>query len=780
MIPSPSELVRLPAISHVFPDFLCSVTVPHVITGEHFDGDELEIWCWTPPATAESVRQAAYELGNGALWIPSCPPEDAVRIEPLDVERQVIVAQLTGDVLWVRTKVGWSLPYILNIARPFWISHTQAKPGELLHIYGFGLRKEQLGILNATKLYLVPEGLLLLIGEGGRFFAETILEGRSTQWVGDSRLLYFRVPADAPAGHYQVYHHNGRGGAFGWVQAGELDILTNIPPTVCKVNACDFGAKGDGYTDDLPALQAAMRSLAATGGTVFLPPGSYRIEETLCLLPGVQLRGAGRENTLILGSGFDPAAGPPAAVLALTDRTCIQALTVCGSVSRGVPSVIQPRTDMSADAMVRLLPAQPGGVVEQVSIIDCRLRALEETEDTREALYLKAIHVGHDHFGRCKNVTIHNNEIYGSLFFWRGERMEIVRNTWMDGTATINVTIHGWAIDSLLDSNIFRDAPGRICFYPLRHCLLRYNEVRGAFRGSWPNAEEVYLVHGSFEDYFGENYQRVTSTATGGSQSTLVDTTQQWTSDEHADAVVIITAGTGFGQYRRVIGNTADTLTIDCPWRVEPDAGSEYVVGWMYLENAFHANVNQTPMRMSLWQDCIANIIERHRDEFSKGIDIWGCDYSYNDKNEGSQLANQFHPSWYNMIVNGWLDGAWAQFYCHVRPDNLHQGPPMFANYFSQNQVRQPHMHRTGFSGHTLALGGLQVGNQERHQHELPSIALGYRIPSSAEISFPLPTVASISGKPRTKPLCWRHYFRRLTHQSSMKELTPSYMIIGC
>lgn len=51
MIPSPSELVRLPAISHVFPDFLCSVTVPHVITGEHFDGDELEIWCWTPPAT---------------------------------------------------------------------------------------------------------------------------------------------------------------------------------------------------------------------------------------------------------------------------------------------------------------------------------------------------------------------------------------------------------------------------------------------------------------------------------------------------------------------------------------------------------------------------------------------------------------------------------------------------------------------------------------------------------------------------------------------------------
>ena len=90
------------------------------------------------------------------------------------------------------------------------------------------------------------------------------------------------------------------------------------------------------------------------------------------------------------------------------------------------------------------------------------------------------------------------------------------------------------------------------------------------------------------------------------------------------------------------------------------------------------------------------------------------------------------------MILNGWLDGAWAKFYCHVRPDNLHQGPPMFANYFSQNQVRQPHMHRTGFSWHTLALGGLQVGNQERHQRELPSdrVGLSHTIISGNQFSF--------------------------------------------
>ena len=62
----------------------------------------------------------------------------------------------------------------------------------------------------------------------------------------------------------------------------------------------------------------------------------------------------------------------------------------------------------------------------------------------------------------------------------------------------------------------------------------------------------------------------------------------------------------------------------------------------------------------------------------------------------------------------------------------------MFANYFSQNQVRQPHMHRTGFSGYTLALGGLQVGNQELHQRELPSdrVGLSHTIISGNQFSF--------------------------------------------
>ncbi len=56
------------------------------------------------------------------------------------------------------------------------------------------------------------------------------------------------------------------------------------------VNVRQFGAKGDGKTDDTKPIQTAIDAAAARGGAVFLPPGVYR-SAALQMRPHVSLTG---------------------------------------------------------------------------------------------------------------------------------------------------------------------------------------------------------------------------------------------------------------------------------------------------------------------------------------------------------------------------------------------------------------------------------------------------------------------------------------------------------
>src|SRR5215208_4415320 len=55
-------------------------------------------------------------------------------------------------------------------------------------------------------------------------------------------------------------------------------LSTNTFAATASLNLRDFGATGDGITDDAPAFQKALDALAAAGGgTLFRPAGKYVI-----------------------------------------------------------------------------------------------------------------------------------------------------------------------------------------------------------------------------------------------------------------------------------------------------------------------------------------------------------------------------------------------------------------------------------------------------------------------------------------------------------------------
>ncbi len=65
-----------------------------------------------------------------------------------------------------------------------------------------------------------------------------------------------------------------------------------------QIFVTDFGAKGDGTTDDTNAFQTAIDSAAVEGSTVHIPAGNYKITQTLQVPAGVQLKGDGLGNSL--------------------------------------------------------------------------------------------------------------------------------------------------------------------------------------------------------------------------------------------------------------------------------------------------------------------------------------------------------------------------------------------------------------------------------------------------------------------------------------------------
>ena len=67
----------------------------------------------------------------------------------------------------------------------------------------------------------------------------------------------------------------------------------------------DFGAKGDGLTDDLAAINAAISAVSADGGgTLYFPIGVYGISSKIILKRGVRLKGAGMSDYTLYPTMF--------------------------------------------------------------------------------------------------------------------------------------------------------------------------------------------------------------------------------------------------------------------------------------------------------------------------------------------------------------------------------------------------------------------------------------------------------------------------------------------
>jgi hypothetical protein len=654
--------VGAPVITSISPGV--SLSLPQVITGEGFDAGETEVWCWTPPAAKADGDAEIRDHATAAQRLPAQPPADARKMTPYHIGKQTIAAPVTGPVCWVRTREGWSASRLVGIARPFRLSPARTRPGMPLTIIGQGLREDQ------------GECRIALLRDGQVTFATEYADARSGGLVKDRYLVACRVPANMAPAQYTVLIHNGTGGRFGWVQAGVITIDTNPPVAEKTIDVRAYGANGADRQSDEAAIHQALTAAAPMRATVLFPTGVFLVETTLAVPPGVTLRGAARGSSIVEGIGFDPAAGTPSApLITLGEGSRLDSLSLHGGVRGGVACERAPVVAILGQDTVRR--------VRDTVIVNCRI-ARTDGVAAEMPVYLTAVYARW-----TQRLRLASNAIHGSVSLLDCNDADILRNE------IRRAQYRGTALEysgerSLLDSNTMLEQSGRLLLHPWRWNCIRFNEVLESIQGTWMTGESGAFHVGPADAQ--PDGMRVGGVTTGGND-TLTVRDAGWAPGVWAGAVVVITDGRGFGQYRSVSANTADTVTVSVPWDVPPDAGSRFWLGRTYLENAFHGNVAVSMGTAIAWHSGIGNVIECHFTPFANSADI--PDQRQQPTVAGFCWANVFLR---NRLEGGYFDPLGA---CS-RP-----GGYAFANLFVGNRLVRP-----TWPGHTSSTlnPGIAIG----------------------------------------------------------------------
>ena len=178
----------------------------------------------------------------------------------------------------------------------------------------------QEGVANANDSYTIAINALPRVGGTmtGPIVFSSNQEGLGTE-VGSTPPLN---PSegdtwwDSVSGKTYVYYNDGDSSQ--WVDAypegvsiGDSNYTypTGITRTISDrlqdtVSVKDFGAVGDGVTDDTAAIQAAVDNVTETH--IYFPKGTYKITAPINLKSNITIEGGGREHTLIQASGNFP------------------------------------------------------------------------------------------------------------------------------------------------------------------------------------------------------------------------------------------------------------------------------------------------------------------------------------------------------------------------------------------------------------------------------------------------------------------------------------------
>lgn len=415
------------------------------------------------------------------------------------------------------------------------------------------------------------------------------------------------LPAGLLEGEYDLAVHNGSGGAQGWSSVLAFAIKRPEAWPEKTWNVREHGAMGDDVHDDSAAIRAVLSEAEENGGgIVYFPGGTYRLSGFIVIPPRVRLRGEHRDASVLkwpaamatATSDFAPAAIYTSSQFLMEDLTII---------ARNFDTTLHDLTWENgavhsdvAEAVNRYI--KPWGQYRDVFIRRVRF---EQWLDAGRPPITADLALDRKFYltDQCFNFRIaacRNFEVSNCIFQGGSNQFMGLRNARVTGNSFSNTMNYCWTVlgggahrlvctdnDIQASSSFGYGNIGLKYVYSARN--ITRNFVRGEREGMTLDISALPSTR-SLDEYWG------TPIAVGNEPGSVTLQFPPASAPANADgfrtgfvpgslrggtaAIRALQGGPGAGQTRRILDNTADTITLDEPWETPPDTSSRR----MYIE----------------------------------------------------------------------------------------------------------------------------------------------------------------------------------------------------
>jgi hypothetical protein len=538
-------------------------------------------------------------------------------------------------LVWACNNAGTGFPITVNRTEAWWLGPDKASRGDTVSVFGRNLGRydSTYSGTNEAWIYLKPQGTT---GEWAHVLAVNPYK------------VDFTVPATMSNGTCEVWVHNTRGGKYGWSGPLTLTIRNAVSWNGPVYSVKTYGAKGDGVTDDVVAINDALVYAATdAASTLYFPTGVYVISHNLIIPSNVRWRGDGKDFSFLKcatnwgGSYtnymlFDN--GSPKSTTAIEDLTL--------DTNKKCPYVLYQR---DADSLWFTRVRFVGGT------------GLNDLNGSSHVFFKDCDLIGAQMFlGAASQVFMDGCNFYGT-----DDANSLIDTYNAEGVCMVNCTARDY------DNSDTNSGAG--------WAQGRWLNVNGA----WGSARDMYLGdntsydlcvrpgfanQGSGEQFLWEIprlwYQGAPLAATT-TTVTFADLT-----NDFSGATIVITKGRGVGQYRRLAGYNAPTrtITVSPAFNVPPDSTSLLVCG-PYAEKmiVYHNTLDgkersifpPTPTAscgIEPYGSCLDFVVDNNvLHELRCGISLWAmCDEN------GTGMT----PTYFNLFQNNRIQDCRSGISC--------------------------------------------------------------------------------------------------------------------